>query len=136
MPSAGRAGGVLTAKYRRGESPTDSRLSREAVSSWDAKHFGERADAVVDAIADVAAAKGCTTAQLSLAWLLAQPVVSSIVLGARTADQLAEQLRAVDVTLDDDDLARLDKISPPGRATVPYYLDDSWADFTPHAYRW
>ncbi|HEU4540983.1 MAG TPA: aldo/keto reductase, partial [Jiangellaceae bacterium] len=69
-------------------------------------------------------------------WLLAQPAVSSIVLGARTADQLAEQLRAVNVTLDDDDLATLDKISPPGRAIVPYYLDDSWADFRPHAHRW
>lgn len=130
------AGGLLTAKYRGGASPTDARLNRATDSSWDVKHFGERVDSVVDAIADMAAAKGCTPAQLSLAWLLAQPAVSSIVLGARTADQLAEQLRAVNVTLDDDDLATLDKISPPGRAIVPYYLDDSWADFRPHAHRW
>ena len=130
------AGGLLTAKYRGGASPADSRLSREADSSWDVKHFGEHVDGIVDAIAGLAAAKGCTPAQLSLAWLLAQPAVSSVVLGARTADQLAEQLGAVDVLLDDSDLAALDKISSPGRAIVPYYLDDSWADFRAHAYRW
>lgn len=130
------AGGLLTGKYRGGASPSGARLTRGADASWDVKHFGERVDAVVDAIVDLAADKGCTPAQLSLAWLLAQPAVSSIVLGARTVEQLADQLVAASLTLTDDELAALDEICAPGRAVVPYYLDDSFADFRPHRFRW
>jgi aryl-alcohol dehydrogenase-like predicted oxidoreductase len=130
------AGGLLTGKYRHDASPEGTRFSRGATGAWDVKHFGESADAVVDSIAELAAAKGCTLTQLSLAWLLAQPSVSSVVLGARTADQLSEQLGAVELTLEPADLAAIDEVSPPGRATVPYYLDDDFADFRPHRHRW
>jgi aryl-alcohol dehydrogenase-like predicted oxidoreductase len=112
------------------------RLTRGNDSDWDVKHFGDRVDPVVDAIVDIAAEKGCTPAQFSLAWLLAQPAVSSVVLGARTAGQLTEQLAATDVTLHDEDLARIDAITPPGRAVVPYYLDDAYADSRPHLHHW
>jgi aryl-alcohol dehydrogenase-like predicted oxidoreductase len=130
------AGGLLTGKYQHGASPSGVRLTRGNDSDWDVKHFGDRVDPVVDAIVDIAADKGCTPAQFSLAWLLAQPAVSSVVLGSRTADQLTEQLAAADVTLDDEDLARIDAITPPGRAVVPYYLDDAYADFRPHLHHW
>ena len=130
------AGGLLTGKYQQGASPEGVRLTRGSDDAWSAKHFGDHVDPVVEAIVDIATDKGCTPAQLSLAWLLAQPAVSSIVLGARTADQLTEQLPAADITLDDEDLAQLDKVTPPGRAVVPYYLDDAYADFRPHLHRW
>ena len=130
------AGGVLTGKYRAGASPTDARLTRGSQSDWDVKHFNPHADAVVDGVVELAADKGCTPAQLSLAWLLEQEAVTSVVLGARTPEQLTEQLGALDVKLSDDELTLLDQLAPPGRATVPYYLDDSWADFRPHRHRW
>jgi aryl-alcohol dehydrogenase-like predicted oxidoreductase len=124
------AGGLLTGKYQSGKKPTGTRFVRGEGDSWDTKHFRDTVDPVIDAIVDMAKDKGCTPAQLSLAWLLTQATVSTVVLGARTADQLAEQLPALDVKLDDDDLARIDAVIPPGRAVVPYYLDDAFADFS------
>lgn len=129
------AGGLLTGKYRGGAAPDGVRLARGG-GDWDVKHFGPGPDSVVEAIGAVARDKGCTPAQLSLAWLMTRPGVSSVVLGARTPDQLTEQLAAASVSLSDKDLERLDELAPPGRATVPYYLDDSFADFRPHAYHW
>jgi aryl-alcohol dehydrogenase-like predicted oxidoreductase len=130
------AGGLLTGKYHGGNSPTGSRFVRGEGDAWDTKHFGDTVDPVIDAIVDLAKDKGCTPAQLSLAWLLAQSTVSTVVLGARTAEQLAEQLPAIDVTLDDEDFARIDAVIAPGRAVVPYYLDDAFADFRPHRHHW
>jgi hypothetical protein len=69
-------------------------------------------------------------------WLLTREGVSSVVLGARTVDQLREQLAAASLTLSEEEIDRLDAAAAPGRATVPYYLDDSFADLRPHAYRW
>jgi aryl-alcohol dehydrogenase-like predicted oxidoreductase len=130
------AGGLLTGKYRHGGSPDGARLSRGSGNAWDGKHFGDATDTAVDTIATLAQDRACTPAQLSLAWLLAQPGISSVVLGARTADQLTEQLHATRVELDDEALALINKASPPGRALVPYYLDDNYADLRPHTHHW
>jgi hypothetical protein len=45
-------------------------------------------------------------------------------------------LGALDVAIDEELLKRIDEIVPPGGVTVPYYLDDSFADFRPQPYRW
>jgi aryl-alcohol dehydrogenase-like predicted oxidoreductase len=129
------AGGVLTGKYRQ-PSAQRTRFSDDKESDWASKHFTAEADVVVDAVVRLAKDKGCTPAQLCLAWLLAQPAVSSVVIGARDAVQFTDQLGAVTVVLSDDELAELDRISPPGRAVVPYFLDDSFADLRPHLHRW
>jgi len=50
--------------------------------------------------------------------------------------QLNEQLGALDVQLTPDHAAQLDRVSPLGGMIVPYYLDDGFADFRPHCYRW
>ena len=62
--------------------------------------------------------------------------VASVVLGARTMAQLNEQLGAFDVQLTPEDAAQLDRVSPLGGMIVLYYLDDGFADFRPHRYRW
>ena len=85
---------------------------------------------------NIAAKKGCTPAQLAIAWAAQHQAVTSVVLGARNVDQLDELLGAGDVQISADDHARLDQLSPPGGAIVPYYLDDGFADFRPHRYRW
>ena len=128
------AGGMLTGKYRSGAS-AGGRLAADD-SDWVRRHFVPPAFAVVDEVVALARPKGCTPAQLALAWTLARPDVSSVVLGARDSDQLADQLGALDVELGPDELARLDAVSPPGRAIVPYYLDDDFADWRPHRHRW
>jgi diketogulonate reductase-like aldo/keto reductase len=91
---------------------------------------------VVDELVALAAETGRTPARLALAWTLARPEISSVVLGARTPGQLDEQLATLDVVLAPDELARLDAVSPPGRAIVPYYLDDDFADWRAHRHRW
>ena len=59
-----------------------------------------------------------------------------MVLSARTMAQLNEQLGALDVQLTPDHAAQLDRVSLLGGMIVPYYLDDGFADFRPHRYRW
>ena len=57
-------------------------------------------------------------------------------IGPRNRRQLSDQLAAVEVTLSEGVLAAIDRIVPPGGVTVPYYLDDDFADFRPLPYRW
>jgi hypothetical protein len=45
-------------------------------------------------------------------------------------------MAALDVAIDDELSKRIDEIVPPGGVTVPYYLDDSFADFRPQPYHW
>ena len=128
------AGGLLTGKYLGHQLGTEVRLS--PADEWGAKHFTPQANAAVAALADCAKEAGVTLTALSLAWTLQRSGITTIVLGPRTVDQLNDQLAALDVTVDEDLLKRIDEIVPPGGVTVPYYLDDSFADFRPQPYRW
>jgi aryl-alcohol dehydrogenase-like predicted oxidoreductase len=130
------ANGLLTGKYHEGHSPDGARLARGRDSDWDTKHFGPGPDAVVAAVTALAREKGCTPAQLSLAWLLSREGIASVIIGARTSSQLRDLIDATSVSLSAEDLKLLDTAAAPGRATVPYYLDDSFADFRPHRHRW
>ena len=130
------AGGLLTGKYRSDNWPVDSRFGSDPGGDWAKRHFTGQSAAVVDAILALAARKHCTAAQVAIGWTLRHPAVSSVVLGVRSVGQLEDQLLALDVRLSDDDLAFLDDVSIPGRAVVPYYLDDDSADWTPSRFRW
>ena len=63
------------------------------------------------ALREIAGEKGCTVAQAAIAWLLHQPAVTSVIVGAKRPDQLADNLRAVEVELSPADLQRLDAAS-------------------------
>jgi aryl-alcohol dehydrogenase-like predicted oxidoreductase len=132
------AGGFLTGKYRRNAAPPDVARFRTTgeQNTWVDRHFVDKAFAVTELLAMIANEKQCTPAQLALAWTMRHAAVASIVLGARTVAQLNEQLGALDVKITPDDSARFDEFSPPGGVIVPYYLDDSLADFRPHRHRW
>jgi aryl-alcohol dehydrogenase-like predicted oxidoreductase len=104
--------GFLTGKYRRGEPPPrDARLSAWQ-DSWRALDVPQ-SWAILDAVRRVAEARGTTPAAVSLAWLLARPEVSTIIVGARTVAQLEENLAALSVTLSPEELAALDAASQP-----------------------
>jgi aryl-alcohol dehydrogenase-like predicted oxidoreductase len=128
------AGGLLTGKYLGQPTWSGARLSPD--DAWGAKHFTPQADAAVAALADCAKEAGATLTALSLAWTLQRQGITSIVLGPRNLDQLTGQLAALDITIDNELSKRIDEIVPPGGVTVPYYLDDSFADFRPQPYRW
>src|SRR5829696_6283664 len=80
----------------------------------------------------IAAEKGCTLAQLALAWVAERPGVTSPIIGPRTMEQLEDNLGALKVTFTDDDRANFDAIVPPGRMVSPFYD----ANFGPSIYRW
>ncbi len=80
----------------------------------------QRAWDVLEVAQDVAEARGASMPQVALAWLVDRPAVTSVILGARTTEQLRDDLGVVDVALDPEDVARLDAVSDPGRADYPY----------------
>ncbi|WP_437302483.1 aldo/keto reductase [Sorangium sp. So ce388] len=134
MPWSPLAGGLLTGKYTRGNVVEGGRL--QPGNAWGDKHFTPAAFEALDGLAALAKEKSCSMTQLALGWLLHMPAVTSPVLGPRSVAQLDEQLGAVDVKLTPEDLKRIDSISPPGSALVPYYYTDGFADFRPHPRRW
>jgi aryl-alcohol dehydrogenase-like predicted oxidoreductase len=106
------AGGLLSGKFRRGEEgPAGSR----ALSSWDEPPIRDREALydIVDVLVEVGEAHGVSAAQVALAWLLGRPGVTSVVIGARTEEQLADNLAAADLELTADERARLDEVSAP-----------------------
>jgi aryl-alcohol dehydrogenase-like predicted oxidoreductase len=106
------AGGLLTGKYRRGEpGPEGSRL----LSGWDeppVRHQDKLYD-VVDVLVEVAKDRGASPAQVALAWLLERPAVTSVIVGARTTEQLLDNLGAAELSLTGDELDRLERVSRP-----------------------
>ena len=79
LPYYPLAAGVLTGKYAGGQKPEGSRLAKNAQMS--SRHLTERNVRIADALADFAQARGHTLLELAFSWLLAQPVVSSVIAG-------------------------------------------------------
>ncbi len=106
------AGGLLSGKYRRGQAgPEGSRHLTE----WSEPpvYDEDRLYDTIDVLVEVADGHGVSAAQVALAWLLARPGVSSLVIGARTEEQLADNLAAAQLTLGEDEVRRLDDVSRP-----------------------
>lgn len=103
------AGGFLSGKFTRdGESSEEG--ARRASFDFPPIDKDVGYD-VVDALAEIATAHGATVPQIALAWLLAKPVVTSVIIGAKRPDQLADNLGAVDIELTAEQLAQLDEVS-------------------------
>lgn len=128
------AGGLLTGKYLDASTTSGARLSPD--NDWGAKHFTPAAKAAVSALAEIANQCEVSLTALSLAWTLQRPGVASLVVGPRNLEQFKGQLAALDVVLDPDALAAIDRVVPPGGVTVPYFLDDAFADFRPQPHHW
>lgn len=124
LPWSPLGGGWLAGKYKRDEVPTGtSRLGENPERGMEAyapRNAEERTWAIIDAVQDIAKSHGASAAQISLAWLLAKPAVTSVILGARTPAQLADNLGAVDIKLSAQDVARLDEVSTPIVEEYPY----------------
>jgi aryl-alcohol dehydrogenase-like predicted oxidoreductase len=106
------AGGLLSGKYRRDSRPSDG---ARHLTDWDEPPVRDE-DAVydiVDALVEVADAHDASPAQVALAWLLGRPGVTSVIVGARTEEQLRDNLGAAALQLDADERARLDELSAP-----------------------
>lgn len=116
LPWSPLFGGFLTGKYRRDEPyPKDSRFT--TALDWGSR-LDESAYDLIDALLEMAEEKNCTVSQLALAWLMAQPAVTSPIIGPRTLDQLDDNLGALNIVISDEDKERLDKVSPARRTLL------------------
>ncbi|WP_305097537.1 aldo/keto reductase [Croceibacterium aestuarii] len=106
------AGGFLSGKYTRDSEGEGRRANFDFPPVDKDKGFD-----VIDVMRDVAKARGCTVAQVALAWLLKQPAVSTVIVGAKRADQLEDNLGSVDVDLTEEDMSKLNAAS----ALAPEY---------------
>jgi aryl-alcohol dehydrogenase-like predicted oxidoreductase len=102
------AGGLLSGKYTR--EGANEAGSRRTTFDFPPVQL-DRAYDVVDAMKAIGSAKGVSVAQIALAWLLHQPVVTSVIIGAKRLDQLEDNLAATSVRLTTDELAVLDSVS-------------------------
>lgn len=102
------AGGLLSGKYKRnGDSADDSRRT-----NFDFPPVNkERAFDIIDVLEKFASEKNASVAQLALAWLLHQPAVSSVIIGANKTEQLEDNLKSIDVKFTSDELKILDQVS-------------------------
>ncbi|WP_204693082.1 aldo/keto reductase [Geodermatophilus bullaregiensis] len=124
LPWGPLGGGWLSGKYTRDQRPEGAtRLGEDpgrGMEAYDRVGAQERTWDVLEAVQDVAEARGASMAQVALAWLAARPAVTSVILGARTTEQLRDDLGAADLVLDAEETARLDAVSDPGAADYPY----------------
>jgi aryl-alcohol dehydrogenase-like predicted oxidoreductase len=124
LPWSPLGGGWLTGKYSREQAPSGAtRLGENperGVEAYARRSAQERTWDVVAAVQKVAEGRGVSMAQVALAWLHDRPAVTSVILGARTVDQLRDNLGAAGLHLTDEETEALDAASDPGAADYPY----------------
>ena len=124
LPWSPLGGGWLTGKYQRDSPPTGrTRLGEDPERGMEAyarRNPEERTWRVIDAVRSVAEARGVSMARVALAWLVDRPAVASVILGARTLEQLEDNLGAADLHLSAEETARLDEASASIVDDYPY----------------
>ncbi|WP_447956723.1 aldo/keto reductase [Vreelandella sp. EE7] len=108
------AGGLLSGKFGPGASVEEG--ARRSTFDFPPVDLNQAWPCIAEMRA-IGNARGISVAKVALAWLLAQPAVTSVIIGAKRMDQLDDNLGAVDVTLTGEELARLEAVS----ALPPYY---------------
>lgn len=116
------AGGLLTGKHRHDAAPSEGRFTAtvgKAGEMYTQRYWHEREFQTIEKLKAIAAETGETLAKTSLAWVLANPAVTSAIIGASRAEQLTDTLAAIDLALDPEVKAKLDE------ATVEYRWGDA-----------
>ena len=119
------AGGFLSGKYKR--SGEGSEGARRANFDFPPVNK-DRAFDIIDVLEPMAQQKGASVAQLALAWLLHQPVVTSVIIGANKPEQLDDNLKAVSVTFTAEELAQLDAVSQLPKEYPGWMIERQGAD--------
>jgi aryl-alcohol dehydrogenase-like predicted oxidoreductase len=124
LPWSPLGGGWLSGKYVRDQAPQGAtRLGENperGMEAWAQRNAREQTWTILDAVAATAQAHGSSASQVALAWLGAQPAVTSVILGARTVNQLKDNLGAVQLELSADELETLTTASAPRADDYPY----------------
>ncbi|MPZ83965.1 MAG: aldo/keto reductase [Actinophytocola sp.] len=124
LPWSPLGGGWLTGKYARDAAPTGAtRLGedpRRGMEAYGPRAAEERTWRVIDAVREVADGRGVSMSQIALAWVAGRPAVTSVILGARTIEQLDDNLGAAELHLTDKETELLTEASAPIVADYPY----------------
>lgn len=112
------AGGILSGKYSLSDKiPADSRADKDPSFN---RFINERTLTLADQVNQLAAEYGYTASGLSLAWLMDQPVVSTVIVGATRQEQLRENLRSLEIELNPELIEKLDHLSRTSRYSEPF----------------
>jgi len=118
------AGGLLSGKYSRNTETTEGRRV-----NFDFPPVNkEKAYDIIEVMFEIAAAKKATVAQIALAWLLHQPVVTSVIIGANKPQQLSDNLKSIDIQFTADELSKLHEISQLTPEYPGWMIDRQGAD--------
>jgi aryl-alcohol dehydrogenase-like predicted oxidoreductase len=110
IPWSPLGGGLLTGKIRKGEPLPEG--SRASVDEMNRDRFrSEKNLEIADVVSEVGRMLGRTPSQVALAWVIRQAGVTSAIFGARTLEQLDDNLGAADLALDEESLRRLEEVS-------------------------
>jgi aryl-alcohol dehydrogenase-like predicted oxidoreductase len=118
------SGGLLSGKVSRAGAPEGSRRASFEFPPVDK----ETAYRVLDVLNEIAQEEGISVARLSLAWLLHQKAVTSVIVGARRPEQLEDNLKAADVKLSDETLSRLNGLVKPAQEYPGWMAAHPWDD--------
>jgi aryl-alcohol dehydrogenase-like predicted oxidoreductase len=103
------AGGFLSGKFRRGQA--DPEDTRRAALGSPGGIDEDQGFSIIEVMDEIAGARGASVAQVALNWLIAKPGVTSVIIGARTDEQLRDNLAAASWELSPEELGRLDEVS-------------------------
>lgn len=113
------AGGLLSGKHQGDSPPPDGRFTLgSAAQRYQERYWHQLEFDTIEALRPVAAEAGMSMVTMAVAWCLAQPAVTSPIIGASKPEQLADSVAALDVTLDSDLLARLDDLTAGFKASA------------------
>lgn len=125
VPFSPLANGILSGQYRPGQpGPPGSRFEH---AGPDHSRLTPAALEAVDKLRPLAEAKGITLPELAHAWLLHRPGITAPIIGPRTVEHVRSAVKACDVALTPEDLARIDEIVPPGQAVSDFYAGNIYA---------
>ncbi|MCF8260928.1 MAG: aldo/keto reductase [Melioribacteraceae bacterium] len=119
-------GGILTGKYRdKANWPMNTRIKKPGDHL---PYDTARGNEILDQLAKIAEGRGVSVTQVSLNYLLRKNGISSVVVGARTKDQILENVQASDWELNDNEMNRLDEISEPNQYYPHWYYNNFWTE--------
>ncbi len=120
IPWSPLAGGILSGKYRRGTPwPSNTRMtnSQHRFLPFDDEH----AYTIIDTLENISRSHNASVAQTAINYLLRKPGVASVIIGARTTEQLQDNLRTTDWVLTAEEVRRLDELTKPPKL-YPYWM--------------
>jgi aryl-alcohol dehydrogenase-like predicted oxidoreductase len=129
LPWSPLAGGILAGKYTidmlgDGSFPESSRAAR--AGAWFRSRVTRNGVVAAGKVADMAAERGITAAQLATLWCKDQPGVTSPIVGPRTMTHLDEALAVLEMDLSEEDAALLDEIVHPGNVVADFHNSNPW----------